>query len=54
MTSLVVIGGASLAAIAIGVVLAGGLEHLAWWVAERDRSRHARRRCGAINLRRPA
>lgn len=48
MSPLVIVGGASVAAIAIGLVAAGAIAHLHWVVSDEARRRRARRRRGSL------
>lgn len=48
------IAGGSVGAIVLGIVLAGGLDHVLWTIEERARRRHAGRRRGSLDLRRLA
>lgn len=48
-----VIGGVSVAAVAVGLALAGVFEHAAWRLADECRRRRARRRNGYVNAGRP-
>jgi len=45
--ALAVVG--SLGALALGLALAGAVQHVAWWLADEGRRRRARRRHGYLS-----
>lgn len=50
--NLALVGGASVAAIALGLVQSGAIDHLAWRLADESRRRRAGRRRGYVDTRR--